>query len=389
MILRASPPFIRDPLLRQSLKIPSHIPSQFTFKVADTISELEGAFRLVYKCYQPLGYCPENSLSMRATLFHALPTTSTLIAKDGDLVVGTLTIVRHGRLGLPLDRVFGDKLQSNKAERLAEITSLSIDPAYRRKSGGTILFPLLKLMHEYATSYFGVNQLLVVIHPRERHFYKSLLLFEDIPNAKSKDYLGAPAIGLRLNLRNAPDLYKKTYAHKKETSNLYRFFVERNVSNIIFPKRNYHKISDPLVKLDYFRELFVEKLQLQMDPFLRRRIEDSITHTENLRRYPRIEVDSPALMSLSSQTQAQNIPCLIKDVSRQGFQVFFPKAIPLEEGRQYQFNVHISPHSTAAIQATPIWTSSQQFAGFKLTQSDLRWHEYVNFLYADRESKSA
>ncbi len=39
---------------------------------------------------------------MRVTIYHALPTTTTLCAKIGDQVVGTLSLIRESALGVPL-----------------------------------------------------------------------------------------------------------------------------------------------------------------------------------------------------------------------------------------------------------------------------------------------
>jgi len=320
---------------------------------------------------------------MRATFYHALPTTTTLIAVDQERVVGTLTVVRDNRLGLPLDKVFDVKSLRGGAQRLAEITSLVIHRDYRREMGGQILFPLLRLMYEYSTSYFGVNHLLVTIHPKDIHFYKSLLLFKIVPKTGVKDYLGAPAVVLHLDLKRALLEYEKTYENRGQTTNLFDFFVKRKMANVKLPKREYNKINDPLVSLDYFQKVFLGKLQLGSDNLERRRVESILTLKFDSRRvHPRIEVEAPASVTLRKRDEIIQTKIMIKDVSRHGFRAFVEEDFSIQD--EFNIQIEIAPKVISYVKVQAVWMSPDRGVGFHILKADENWHQFVNYLYRDQ-----
>ena len=60
---------------------PSH---RLQLKIADTREELEACFRLLHDAYVSSGFMKPDPSGMRVTIYHALPTTTTLCAKyDG------------------------------------------------------------------------------------------------------------------------------------------------------------------------------------------------------------------------------------------------------------------------------------------------------------------
>ncbi|MCB0389687.1 MAG: hypothetical protein KDD58_00280, partial [Bdellovibrionales bacterium] len=224
----------QNEIWRAKINIPSQFSKKLCVKIAENHQELEESFRLVYENYLQMGYCAKNPHKMRATIYHALPTTTTLIAKYNGKIIGTLTIVRDNRLGLPSESIFNYKPLRIHSNRLAEITSLTIDKEFRRKRGGEVFFPLLKFMYDYCTYYFGVNHLLVTIAPKEIPFYKSILLFKQHQDSKIKDYLGAPAISLQLDLQQALYDYESIYKDKAKNKNLFKFFVEDQLEQLKF-----------------------------------------------------------------------------------------------------------------------------------------------------------
>ncbi len=387
IIMTLLPSRIRDEIVRRSISLPGELPQGLVFKIAQTTQELEAAFKLVYESYHPLGYCSENEHKMRATFYHALPTTTTLIAVDQERIVGTLTVVRDNRLGLPLDKIFDVKSLRGNAHRLAEITSLVIHRDYRREKGGQILFPLLRLMYEYSTSYFGVNHLLVTIHPKDVHFYKSLLLFKVVPKTDVKDYLGAPAVVLHLDLKQALLEYEKIYANRNQATNLFDFFVMRKISNVKLPKREYNKINDPLVSLDYFQKVFLGKLQLSSNDLVRRRVESILSLKFDSRRvHPRIEVEAPASVTLRIQDEITQAKIMIKDVSRHGFRAFVEENFLIQS--EFNIQIEVAPKVTAYVKVQAVWMSPDLGVGFHIIKADENWHEFINFLYRDQYGRA-
>ncbi len=383
-LIRILPGPVRDEIVRRSIRLPKVLPENLVFKIAETTDELESAFRLVYENYLPLGYCQENSHSLRATVFHALPSTTTLLALDKNRLVGTLTIVRDNRIGLPLDEVFDvDSLRKN-SHRLAEITSLVIDKEYRREKGGEILFPLLRLMYEYSTSYFGVNHLLVTIHPKDAYFYKSLLMFKTVPGTGVRMHLGAPAVSLHLDLQNALLVYNKTYGSRDPQTNLFDFFVKRKMPNVQLPRREYNKINDPVVSPSYFKTLFLERLNLGTGHRDRRGIEACLQRADLRRENPRIEVEAPAQILRQSQS---GIPerMTLKDVSRNGFRASVRENFTLQT--DYDLKIEVAAGVIAQVRAQALWMSPSRGVGFRISEADPNWHQFVTFLYREQFEK--
>ena len=69
--------------------------------------ELEACFSILHDAYVASGFGKQHALDYaRVTPYHALPTTTTLCAKFDGRVVGTITIIRDGVFGFPLQAVF-------------------------------------------------------------------------------------------------------------------------------------------------------------------------------------------------------------------------------------------------------------------------------------------
>ena len=125
---------------------------RLVLKIADTQEELEACFKLLHDAYVSSGFMTPDPSGMRVTIYHALPTTTTLCAKLNDQVIGTISLIRESAIGFPLQRIFDLSEVREQAGYIAEVSALAIHPKFRR-TGGTILFPLMKFMYEYCTTW--------------------------------------------------------------------------------------------------------------------------------------------------------------------------------------------------------------------------------------------
>jgi hypothetical protein len=202
------------------------------YHIARTKKELEEAFALVYKEYAQRGYIPKHYKSkLRLSLFNALPTTTTFVAKQGRRVVATVTLIPDSPLGIPMDKIYKrevDRLR-RKGRNIAEVSQLSIDsklfpPGWFSMFNFAKLifvFKLFKLVLDYALYVNKVSDFCIVINPQHQYLYK-FLGFEVLGGFR---YYGsvnrAPAIAKRLNLevcekiaRNRKGLYKIFFGYK-------------------------------------------------------------------------------------------------------------------------------------------------------------------------------
>ena len=137
---------MRFALIRSMVDCEDEPHPNLVLKIAETRDELEACFSLLHDAYVSSGYMKPHPSGLRVTVYHALPTTTTLCAKFDGKVVGTLSIVREGVFGFPMQSVFDLEAVRTQGGNIAEISALAIHPDFR-KTGGAILFPLMKFMY--------------------------------------------------------------------------------------------------------------------------------------------------------------------------------------------------------------------------------------------------
>ena len=76
---------------RQLVNIPSELPKNLIFKIAETQQELEGAFALLHDSYVDVGLMTPDLSGMRVTAYHTLPSSTTLIGKIGKEIVANIS----------------------------------------------------------------------------------------------------------------------------------------------------------------------------------------------------------------------------------------------------------------------------------------------------------
>ena len=173
-------------------------------KVASTFQERKAAFELVYNSYRRAGLCEESDCGLRFTAYQLLETTDIIVAELHGEVVSTMSLVRDGELGLPLEDIYPEQVSWRRAAglRLAEVSCL----ADRRRSGSRF-FGLFCEMSQIATQLahrLDVEELLVAVHPRHAPLYRRSMAFQQIGDRREYPTVGGnPAVALSLNFANA------------------------------------------------------------------------------------------------------------------------------------------------------------------------------------------
>mgnify|MGYP000490780224 CR=1 FL=1 len=156
------------------------------YKIAETRQEREAAFRLVYDSYLRSGLSEPNPWQMRVTPYHLLPTTQVLIAKQGDQVIFTASLVADGELGLPMECVYSEELDVCRARGLwlAEVSCLA-DRRQHLRGFFPVFLRLSRLLVQFAM-YQGMDGLVAAVHPKHARFYKRYMCF--LPMGQQKSY---------------------------------------------------------------------------------------------------------------------------------------------------------------------------------------------------------
>lgn len=367
---------------------------RLTLGVAATQQELEGCFSLLHGAYVASGFMKPDPSGLRVTPYHALPTTTTLFAKFDEQIVGTLSIIREGVFGFPMQSAFDLTAVRAQPGRIAEISALAVHADFR-DTGGTILFPLMKFMYQYCSEYFDTRHLVIAVNPKHIEMYESLLLFQrlqaDVVN--SYDFAnGAPAIGATLDLLTAPQQFYDAYEGRRPNKNLHHYFTRVSLPNIQFPARTYYTTNDPVMSpalLDYFfnRQTQVfEQLDQRCRCLLRAiyhedsyrdvlpTVSDESAVQASLRRHRRYSFKCPATLELGTRNADQLVELEVIDVSLSGFLARASASLPDQARGVVRIQLGAGLEATAdAVVVRSILSKGSPYFGFRIENPGVDW----------------
>ena len=374
-------------------------------KIADTQDELEACFRILHDAYVAAGFMQPDPSGLRVTVYHALPTTTTLCAKWDGRVVGTISMIREGVFGFPLQSVFNLAQVRARTGKIAEISALAIDPNFR-KTGGSILFPLMKFMYEYCQAYFDTRHIVIAVNPNKIELYESLLFFERLQAHVVNNYdfaNGAPAVGASLDLIQAAETFERVYGGKRPRKNLAQYFMRCRLPNIVAPSRRFFTTNDPVLTpamMDYF---FNRRTQVfaGLDDRKRLLLKSIYDHQSYatvlpappagaganlaLREHQRFSIRCPARLRVASYGARLTYRLQVIEMSLNGFQA--ETDAPLPEGTSGLVEIELGEHETARVMATAVRRSvaaGVEYYGFRVPDPDKAWCQCVEALHSGR-----
>ena len=376
--------------------------ARLVLKIAETQEELEACFRLLHDAYVSSGFMKPAPSGLRATIYHALPTTTTLCAKFDGQVVGTLSLIRESVFGFPLQAIFDLKAVRARGGKIAEVSALAVHPDFR-KTGGAILFPLMKFMYEYCTTFFDTRHLVIAVHPNRIEMYESLLFFKRLAEHKVDNYdfaNGAPAVGATLDLRSAPRKYKETYGKKPRRQNLHEYFVRTELPNIQLPQRRYHTTNDPVMTTELLDYFFNQRTQVfehltNREKMLLQAIYDQPQHQKmlptmseppksgkHLRQHQRYSLKCPGNFLVQGEDSRPLVTSLrVVELSIFGFLAHAESEIPVRVWGDATVELGNNEQSTVRAMAVRGKVSGGKiFYGFTLAEPDLAWRKFVSAL---------
>jgi hypothetical protein len=171
-------------------------------RIARGRQDMLSACRLVYRCYLSRGYIRPNRYGLVYRKSYGLPTSRTIVAVDRSRVIGTLSVVGDGGLGLQIDATYGAETQAlrDQGRRLAEITGLAIEPSSSQRDIG-VFAGLARLMFQYAER-SGRTDLVLAINPRHKPFYVRWFHVDLLgPTRPHRLVCNNPAVGCRIDMQ--------------------------------------------------------------------------------------------------------------------------------------------------------------------------------------------
>ena len=397
------PKNLRFALYRSFIDCDPKPDKRLVLKIAETKEELEACFKLLHDAYVGSGFMRPDPSGMRVTIYHALPTTTTLCAKFDDEVVGTISLIRESVFGFPLQSIFDLHDIREKEGRIAEVSALAVHQKFRN-TGGSILFPLMKFMYEYCTTFFDTRHLVIAVNPNRIEMYESLLFFERLAENSVENYdfaNGAPAVGAFVDLHLAPEIFKRVYGKKPRRKNLYLYFLRTPLRNIVMPGRRYFTTNDPVMTaslLDYFFNQCTPTFQKlnerekgllhsiynlpEYEPVL-----PTIFSESNLRirqrKHQRYSLKCPGSFSVVSAEKTDVYSLQVVELSDDGF--LAQSKVPLPENVWGEAHIRLGNKEKSLVKAMVVrgtHRGSKGFYGFKLIEADLPWRKLVGVLKA-------
>lgn len=373
-------------------------PEKLVLKLAETREELEACFRLLHDAYVDVGFMTPDPSGLRVTMYHALPTTTTLLAKYGDRVVGTISLIRESALGFPLQRIFDISRIRRAGGNIAEVSALAVDRKFQSR-GGIILFPLMKFMYEYATKCFDTRHLVIAVNPRHIGLYESLLFFRRLRANPVEHYdfvNGAPAVGAHLDLSRVDALFKKHYGKKPPEKNLHRYFMVLRLPNIVFPDKRFYTTNDPVMTpqlINYFFNVRTqgfaklsdrERLLLhsiydlaEYKAYLPPLPEDTDRTELKKRQHQRFSVMCPAQYYVEVGGRERTYEMKVIECSRSGFRVRTNEKLPVGSAGVASIMLGEHEHSTLKVLLIRQGSHDQKTFVFRVEESDAAWTKFV------------
>lgn len=370
--------------------------TQLVLKIAETKEELEACFKLLHDAYVSSGFMQPAASGMRVTIYHALPTTTTLCAKYDGEVVGTISLIRESVFGFPLQAIFDLNNIRAKKGKIAEVSALAVHPNFR-KTGGAILFPLMKFMYEYCTTFFDTRHLVIAVNPNRIEMYESLLFFQRLTENQVTNYdfaNGAPAVGASLDLLEAKLVLKNAYNHKSKRRNLYHYFTKLRLPNIVVPGRRFYTTNDPVMTPTLLNYFFNESTHVFDDLGDREKaLLYSIYDLPQYHQYLPIGFSEEDAAYAARQSQRYSFKCIgvfnlerageietheltMIDCSQHGFLAH--STTPVTTQVWGDAVIRLGPTELSRVRALAVGSKKDAgFYGFKMAEPDLIWRKFV------------
>ncbi len=381
---------LRFSFMRSQLKVSETLDSRFQFQIARTQSELSEAYRILHDSYVELGYSQPQISGMRIVKYFALPSTTTLIALFDGKVVGTISIVRRGSFGLPMDSLYDLSEFIERNEVIAEVSSLAIDEKFRQKRGALFL-PLLKYFWQYTEQFMILDSIVITVNPAMSDFYEAFLGFKRLKAGLVPKYdfaNGAPAVGLYLNLKTARTVFAKLYGHKKNEKNLYRYFVDLKLQHFNLPNREFFKSSDPVMSPDMLNYFFNQRSKVFSELNLTEKLGLAAVYPED--HYKHVLPNVILTKNRDNFRHLINLKCVINlntsfeatalDISKNGLCII--SKIPIDGIIRIQ--IQVAHDRLAEVRGIVKWQNiAHHTYGIQLFNVDSHWKDFVNYLIND------
>ena len=202
-------------------------PPGLEIRRASSFADLEAAYRLVHDCFVEQGYIDPHPSGLRVRAHSALPGTALYAAVEDGQVVGTMSVIPDGQLGLPMESAFGPEITAlrRRGRRLVEVSDLAIAPGARNMR---VLTELMRCVFAHSIV-AGADDMVIAISPKHAALFENILLFEPLGSERSYSPQKLDIVeGKRLGLVSIREKVQGLDRILAEDAFLEEFFFETN-----------------------------------------------------------------------------------------------------------------------------------------------------------------
>lgn len=380
---------LQESLLRQLIRVPLESPPELVIKLAETEDELTEAFRVLHDSYVQSNFSSAQSSGLRLIKQFSAPTTCIIVAKWNHQVVGTLSVVVDGPMGLPMESEFDLSVLRSRSLRFGEISSLAIKKEFRHNKD--ILLLMFNFYLWMARDYLQLDAAVIAVDPAWTSFYQGLFFFKKLQVKTVQNYSfvnGAPAAGFYHEIDEMLASMDTHFSHRRDVNNVRKFFASQFKCHH-FPPSQIHRSFYNCLRSDLLKRFFSdlspvfsqlteqEKLYLwkayptethrhalpKVNRFLEKRLQTSSA---------RFSVVTKLWCAHAGQSP-QEVKVL--DVSKNGLKV---SGDPAPDSRLF-LHIEVGPSRFVSVEGKVVWTGKNE-AGIQFVKENEDWFSYINDL---------
>lgn len=383
-------------------------PGAFSIGLARSNDEFLAAGRLLYESYQRRGIPFVNEAKIRVIPQLMAPNTAVIIAKSGDTIVGTATVVCRNPFDFPVAEILtpserADFLSEHEGA-VAEIASLAIATDYLAPKSGVFHF-LVGYLHHFCKTYLEISKVVIAAQPNVVEYYKAMFGFMPIGDQTKPRKMPSAGNDLTVPLWTTIEKFEQKIVTNAKRVNKLKTLTKLFLED---PKKDpaFHfpvaKISGGIYlskPVSLIEELFLKQTEIMKnsDPAKRARIEAMYPQTEDFRwvfqndpriskrRARRFTVNLPTAVAVRSAGNGTSVRSgTIIDISENGARLeLLPNEGALPTMGEITITIPVSETTETSVHGEIVRSEPDQRSyGIQITDCSTSFLEYIRRLSA-------
>jgi hypothetical protein len=345
-------------------------------QLARSKDEFEQAFRLLQKSRRELGFTQPEEGEIWVVKQHALPSSNTIVALEGNQVVGALSLFGENSFQLPLETQADlTAFRENLSGRIAEFSVPAVAESHR--DGNDVLLALYHYALCFGSTYCHYDAFVTHVPRQWADRYTKLLSYEPL---LLKEKISGAAL----------------YRSARDGADFRKNFREGFEATFGFPEKKFFLVAHQSMEADTMDYIFNEKTGLfeRLSDIELRILKNIYDHGEfarvlpdralnlpfkKLPQQPRFPMNCEGYLS---RENGKHVNLEVLDVSKDGLKIRTEGAIP---PGSYPLTLFIGVMKQAEIIAATVWIDEiTHIAGLIVKSGDGNWRDLIEYL--ERES---